>query len=116
MNFQGTITNVLPLQEGTGKESGKAWAKLEIVVKESNPRNEDYPQVVKVEFFKSEDNIKWIKEEWNHKEGDEVLLTDLSFSTSEWKGKFYTNISCFKIDKVQGSAQPTEQDNSGLPF
>ena len=102
MDFQGTITKVLPLQEGTSKKTGKPWAKIEILVKESNPRNEDYPDIIKVEQFKQEDHIKWIKEEWSHKEGDEVELQGLSFKTSEWKEKYYTNISVFKIEKIEG--------------
>ena len=101
MNFEGQITHVLELQKGETKE-GKQWAKREVVVKESNPRNEDYPEVIKVEFFKMDDNIKWINEEWKHKQGDNVVLEGLSFKTSEWKGKYYTNISCYKIEAKLG--------------
>ena len=123
MDFQGTITKVLPLQEGTSN-AGKQWAKREIVVTESNPRNADYPDIIKVEQFKQEDHIKWIKEEWTHKEGDEVELQGLSFKTSEWKEKYYTNISVFKIEKIEGlssggmhTPQTAPADgNDELPF
>ena len=72
MDFKGVITKVSDLQEGVTL-SGKAWAKREIVVTESNPRNADYPDIIKVEQFKTDDHIKWIKEDWPHKEGDEAL-------------------------------------------
>ena len=123
MNFTGQITKVLELQEGTS-QAGKVWAKREVVVTESNPRNPEYPQAIKVEFFKTEDHIKWIKEEWNHNEGDTVTLEDLSFKTSEYKGKYYTNISCFKIVSEGSQERPSapapsggmDVDNSDLPF
>ena len=116
MNFQGRITKILPLVTGVGKESGIEWAKLEVVVEETNPRNPEYPQVLKVEFFKTEDNIKWIREEWAHEEGDEVNLVDLSFKTNEWNGKYFTSISCFKIEAINngGGTAPSGNGASNL--
>ena len=104
--FNGKISKILPLAKGEGR-SGE-WAKASFEVTESNPKNEDYPQIGLFDLFKSGERLKTALEFSNNfKVGDEVTVEfNLKKSVYQKKdgsgeGQFYST-PCWRIDKIEG--------------
>lgn len=100
MEIVGKITQVLPLQQGVSKTSGKDW-QLQAYVLETQ---EQYPKKVHFEIF-GEDRIKS-----NPCEIDEIVTVSFDIESREFNGRWYTSIRAWKVVKGDATIQtPTEE-------
>ena len=131
MNFKGKITSISTVKTGKTKK-GDDWASLDFEVTESEPNNQDYPQIALFSYFKSGEYFKYANEfKDNNKLGDEVNV-EFNFKCQVYtkkdgsgEGKFYKN-ECWKIEKLVTGAEPlapvaplqtlAEKDDDLLPF
>ena len=101
MEVVGKIVQVLPLQEGVGR-NGNPW-KLQGYVLETI---ENYPRKVHFEVF-GEDRIKN-----NPCAIDQIVTVSFDIESREFNGRWYTSIRAWKIqqgDMTQAAAQPAAQ-------
>ena len=99
MEVVGKIIQVLPMQEGVGR-NGNPW-KLQGYVLETI---ENYPRKVHFEVF-GEDRIKN-----NPCEIDQIVTVSFDIESREFNGRWYTSIRAWKIqqgDMTQVAAAPT---------
>ena len=91
LQVTGKIKEILEKQTGTSKD-GKEWIKQQFVL----DNNEKYNNIFCFEVFGQEkvDNLNKF-----NKVGDTVNV-EFNVSTNEWKGKYYTSLSAWKIIKV----------------
>lgn len=94
ITFTGRVSVVLPVDSGTSA-SGKSWSKQTIVITEEDVQ---YPGSIAVTLFKPE-LIGTVA-------AGEAITAHLSVQATEYNGKYYNNISAWKIEHV-GSAAPT---------
>lgn len=120
----GIITNVLPVQSGVGKSSGKEWHKQTAVLQTS----EQYPKSIAFDMFN--DRIIPLQV------GQSVHV-QISIESREYQGRWYTNVNAISVEQAapMGSPQPmpypqtpqqtyqqapqqaqAQQVNSDLPF
>lgn len=102
MTIEGKIIQVLPLQGGVSKTSGKEWA-LQAYVLETN---EQYPKKVHFEVF-GDDRIKA-----NPCDVDDIVSVDFDIESREFNGRWYTSIRAWRIvkqDATQAAPQEAEQ-------
>ena len=99
MTIEGKIIQVLPLQGGVSKTSGKEW-KLQAYVLETQ---EQYPKKVHFEVF-GEDRIKA-----NPCNIDDIVSVDFDIESREFNGRWYTSIRAWKITKKQDETENTQQ-------
>ena len=98
MEVVGKIIQVLPLQEGVGR-NGNPW-KLQAYVLETL---DQYPRKVHFEVF-GEDRIKQ-----NPCELDQLVTVSFDIESREFNGRWYTSIRAYRIvqgDVTQGAAAP----------
>lgn len=120
----GIITNVLPVQSGVGKSSGKEWHKQTAVLQTS----EQYPKSIAFDMFN--DRIIPLQP------GQSVHV-QISIESREYQGRWYTNVNAISVEQAapMGAPQPmpypqtpqqtyqqapqqaqAQQVNSDLPF
>lgn len=102
MTIEGKIIQVLPLQGGVSKTSGKEWA-LQAYVLETL---ENYPKKVHFEVF-GDDRIKA-----NPCGVDDIVSVDFDIESREFNGRWYTSIRAWRIvkqDATQAATQEAEQ-------
>lgn len=102
MTIEGKIIQVLPLQGGVSKTSGKEWA-LQAYVLETI---EQYPKKVHFEVF-GDDRIKS-----NPCDVDDIVSVDFDIESREFNGRWYTSIRALRIvkqDATQAAPQEAEQ-------
>ena len=95
MEIVGKIIQVLPLQEGVGR-NGNPW-KLQAYVLETI---ENYPRKVHFEVF-GEDRIKN-----NPCEMDQIVTVSFDIESREFNGRWYTSIRAWKIQQGDMTQQP----------
>ena len=98
MEVVGKIIQVLPLQEGVGR-NGNPW-KLQAYVLETL---DQYPRKVHFEVF-GEDRIKQ-----NPCELDQLVTVSFDIESREFNGRWYTSIRAWRIqqgDTTQAAAVP----------
>ena len=93
ITFTGRVSAVLPVESGTSA-SGKNWSRQTIVITEENVQ---YPASIAVTLFNSE-LVGTVA-------AGETITVHLSVKASEYQGKYYNNISAWKIERT-GSAAP----------
>ncbi len=106
MTIEGKIIQVLPLQGGVSKTSGKEWA-LQAYVLETK---EQYPKKVHFEVF-GDDRIKA-----NPCGVDDIVSVDFDIESREFNGRWYTSIRAWRIvkqDATQAAQQDAEQVSNG---
>ena len=106
MTIEGKIIQVLPLQGGVSKTSGKEWA-LQAYVLETL---ENYPKKVHFEVF-GDDRIKA-----NPCDVDDIVSVDFDIESREFNGRWYTSIRAWRIvkrDATQTAPQEAEQVSNG---
>ena len=106
MTIEGKIIQVLPLQGGVSKTSGKEWA-LQAYVLETL---ENYPKKVHFEVF-GDDRIKA-----NQCGVDDIVSVDFDIESREFNGRWYTSIRAWRIvkqDATQAAPQEAEQVSNG---
>lgn len=100
MEIVGKITQVLPLQQGVSKTSGKDWQVQGYVME----TQEQYPKKVHFEIF-GDDRIKS-----NLCEIDEIVTVSFDIESREFNGRWYTSIRAWKVVKGDATIQtPTEE-------
>lgn len=102
MTIEGKIIQVLPLQGGVSKTSGKEWS-LQAYVLETK---EQYPKKVHFEVF-GDDRIKS-----NPCDVDDIVSVDFDIESREFNGRWYTSIRAWRIvkqDATQAAPQEAEQ-------
>ena len=106
MTIEGKIIQVLPLQGGVSKTSGKEWS-LQAYVLETK---EQYPKKVHFEVF-GDDRIKA-----NPCGVDDIVSVDFDIESREFNGRWYTSIRAWRIvkqDATQVAPQEAEQVSNG---
>ncbi len=91
----GIITNVLPVQSGVGKSSGKEWHKQTAVLQTS----EQYPKSIAFDMFN--DRIIPLQV------GQSVHV-QISIESREYQGRWYTNVNAISVEQAapMGAPQP----------
>ena len=122
LEVTGKITKILDLQTGT-TQSGSEWKKQSFILETT----ETYNNVYCFELFGEEKVENFLK---FNKVGNEVKV-DFNVNTNEWKGKYFTTLSAWKVFKATNEMQEAvnkidtafetvtdikEGDNSDLPF
>lgn len=101
ITFTGCVSAVLPVESGTSA-SGKSWSRQTIVITEENVQ---YPASIAVTLFNSE-LVGTVA-------AGETITVHLSVKASEYQGKYYNNISAWKIERTVSAAPvPTAQSAS----
>ena len=94
----GIITNILPVQTGVGKSSGKEWHKQTAVLQTS----EQYPKSIAFDMFN--DRIIPLQV------GQSVHV-QISIESREYQGRWYTNVNAISVEQAapMGAPQPYPQ-------
>ncbi len=95
MEIVGKIIQVLPVQEGIGK-NGNPW-KVQGYVLETQ---EQYPRKVQFEIF-GEDRIKN-----NPCQVDDIVTVSFDIESREFNGRWYTSIRAWKVQQGVVEATP----------
>lgn len=106
----GKLVNRLDKQSGTAKSSGKEWVKQTFVVRTDEEYNNLYP----FEVF-GQDKVDALSK---ISIGSEVKVS-FNVSAREYQGKYYTNLSAWRLVSVDGSLpQPSSVSSveDDLPF
>ena len=108
LSVSGTLKKLLPVESGVAKASGKEWKKQQFIVA-NNDGYEGKEQEYCFEVFGDEkvDNLAKYQ-----KVGDAIKVS-FNIQTNEWKEKYFTSLSAWRIEKAGGSATPpppTAQD------
>ena len=93
MEFTGKVTHVGNVESGTSQKTGTQWNKQTIVVEEQRGK---YPMSIAVTLL----NDTFI----NSVALGDLVTVSLSFAVHEFNGKFYNNVSAWRISKPQDSA------------
>jgi len=111
LEVTGKITNILDLQTGT-TAAGSEWKKQSFILETT----EQYNNVYCFELFGEEKVDNFLK---FNKVGAEVKV-DFNVNTNEWKGKYFTTLSAWKVFKADSGTTAPEQveevGNDSLPF
>ena len=115
LTITGSIKKFLPIESGTAKASGKEWQKQSFIVS-NNDGYEGKEQIFCFEVFGEEKVGNLTKFQ---KEGDSVKVS-FNIGTNEWKGKYFTSLSAWRIEKSTGEAPiaavVVEEEAGDLPF
>ena len=103
MKIKGKLTKKLNKVSGTSK-TGKNWEKQEFVLE----TNAEYNSEICIATFG-----ETMQELQSIKEGDN-LEVNLNISSKEFNGKYYHNITAWKIILLNEEKQENKEDN--LPF
>lgn len=117
MQLTATLTQLLPLQTGQGKNG--PWRKQDIILETDG----QYPKKVCISI-------------WGDKIDESVLKTgtrltiDFDIESREYNGRWYTDVKAWKVARAGSNAQadappaasdeyiplPPDEEDSGLPF
>lgn len=91
----GIITNVLHVQSGVGKSSGKEWHKQTAVLQTA----EQYPKNIAFDMFN--DRIIPLQV-------GQAVHVQLSIESREYNGRWFTNVNAISVEQVapMGAPQP----------
>ena len=102
MILKGKFKALLKKETGTSK-TGKQWEKQSFIL----DTGADFNSEICITTFG--ENIEKIQ---NIKEGTDIEIS-VNISSKEFNGKYYHNISAWKIDTQDGNTEETKDD---LPF
>jgi len=105
LSITGRIKEFLPVESGISKKTQKEWQKQNFIVC-NNDGYEGKEQIYCFEVFGGEKVENLTKFQ---KVGDEVNV-QFNISTNEWKGKYFTSLGAWKIEKAT-SDQPLPPQN-----
>lgn len=104
MEVTGKLEQKLKLQSGISK-SGKKWTKQSFLLR----TDEEYSNLYCFDAFGDNvDNLQTLEE-------GETLCVSFNVNTREYNGKYYTNLSVWKMQCEKPEAV-SENKNSDLPF
>lgn len=109
MELTGKIIAVLPKQSGTSQRTGSTWASQEYVIE----THDQYPRKCCFRIF-GEDKIA----NMNIQAGEELTVS-FDINAREYNGRWYNDISAWKVDRVQPgapTAAPQPQAQNVDPF
>lgn len=89
MEIQGKIIQILPLQSGVGKTSGKEWKKQDYILETLDGQ---YPR--KICFNLWGDNIDKIALQLG-----EEITAQIDLESREFNGRWYTDVRAWRIDR-----------------
>lgn len=99
MEITGKIIAVLPKQSGTSQRTGSTWASQEYVIE----THDQYPRKCCFRIF-GEDKIA----NMNIQAGEELTVS-FDINAREYNGRWYNDISAWKVDRVQAGATAAPQ-------
>lgn len=100
-SIEGALIQILKVESGVGK-SGKEWTKQEFVVE----TQEQFPKKVCFTLFGDKTSLLNL-----FREGDQVNVS-YNLESRDFNGKWYHNINCWKLDKVNSGTQTTGSQNN----
>jgi hypothetical protein len=107
MIFKGRVINVGTLQSGVGKE-GNEWASIEVVVEDEA----QYPNSAVFKLFKNKENVKYVKSFTSDYPIGTLVEVDFNLKSKEYNGKFYNELSIWKIMKLAETGTVVQQGSS----
>jgi single-stranded DNA-binding protein len=114
LSITGSIKKILPIESGTAKSTGNEWQKQSFIVA-NNEGYEGKEQIFCFEVFGQEKVENLTKYQ---KEGDNVKVS-FNISTNEWKDKYFTSLSAWRIEKLKSETttnEPKQVEAGDLPF
>ena len=99
--IEGTLIQILKSESGVSK-SGKEWQKQEFLVETT----EQFPK--KICFTLFADKMSLLN---GFTEGDSVSV-NYNIESRDFNGKWYHNVTCWKIEKLNGGSQTTGTQNN----
>lgn len=99
MEVEGKVIQILPLQQGVGK-NGNAWSLLQFIIETFD----QYPRKVSIELF-GEDRIKS-----NPVAIDDGVKVSYDLESREFNGRWYTSVRAWRVDKLVQEAAPAQPD------
>ena len=73
--------------------------------------NEQYNNLYAFELFKTGEHVKHVENFTQYNKVGDTVTVEFNVNTNEYKGKFYTSLPAWKIDKI-GSTQQAETVNN----
>jgi hypothetical protein len=103
MEIKGKLVKVLDAQTGQGRNG--EWKRQEFIIELEGM----YPRKVCIAGWGEKVNVEYLR-------GKEGSMLDVQFDieSREFNGKWYTNLTAFKVD-VEGGIQPQNQMSSQGP-
>ncbi len=95
MEIKGKVVQVLPKEGGTSK-SGNQWSRASLIVEVAE--NPQYPKKIIISNMKNADAFSKIAI------GSEVTFK-VEIKSREFNGRWYTEVSCWGWDVLQGAQQ-----------
>jgi hypothetical protein len=118
LEVSGKIKTLLAVESGTAKATGNEWQKQNFIVS-NNDGYEGKEQIFCFEVFGQEKVENLTK---FNKVGDNVKV-QFNIGTNEWKGKYFTSLSAWRIEKLetapatpQAPAEVSPEPVEDLPF
>ena len=115
MKITGKITTIKEVEKGTTK-AGKGWSKVTFLVETT----EDYNNLYCFNIFSMDDAEKNNVENFTKFNTlNQDVDVDFNVKTTEWNGKYFTELSAWKVFKADAKAEETkedEDDSGNLPF
>lgn len=115
LKVTGSITKVLEKVTGQKKDGSGEWVKQSFILETT----EQYNNVYCFEIFGDEKVGNFNQ----YNKVGSVVDVEFNVSTNEWKGKYFTSLSAWKVFKAEGgeATEPLpsladQDDSSGLPF
>jgi hypothetical protein len=105
MKVQGKITKINEVASGTSAATGKEWKKLSFLLETT----EEYNNLYCFEVFGEEKVEQFAK---FNRVGQDVDV-DFNVKTNEWKGKYFTSLSAWKIFKADVTDAPEGLEVTG---
>ena len=112
IKIEGKIEKVLEFRSGIGATSGKEWAKQGYLL---SVHKGEYISYIAFDVF-GKDRIS----EFALKEGDNVYVW-LDIASREFNGRWYTDVKCYKVERVipisqqLSQPQPAPKQQSAVP-
>lgn len=107
LELKGIIKEFTPIESGTVQSTGKDWQKTNLIVT-NNEGHEGREQLFCFEVFGTERVEKLTQ---YNSVGDEVLVK-FNIRTNEWKGKYYTSLAAWRVEKKEAS-EPAKRTETG---
>ncbi len=98
MELEGTLVQILPLQEGVSKQSGNPWKKQQWILETAG----QYPRRVMFQAFNARiDNL--------HLEIGKRYVISLDAESREFNGRWYTDLSAYAARPVDSAPAQVSQ-------
>ena len=106
MEITGKIIQALPVQEGISK-AGKPWKKRYYVLE----TQDTYPKKVAFYVF-GEDRVNEFE---RTVQVGMLVRVSIDIESREWQGRWFTDISCWKVENAAAAAEPAPQNFATAP-